>query len=287
MPSKNGETGPREKDLLQFQAIQKSFFLYLVHLLNTSSTKSSFDSVIHGVSWAHKKFGLNSPANSLTAKQVINAAHTILGKAPTDRKLPLEKHHLRLLFDKFAFATLDKIQVLTLISLGFTGLLRWDDLSRIKLCDISFHESFVAIFLEQRKSDQYREGSWVDISKSYSKYCPVLLLKRFLAHGKHSQNSFLFRKIAHTNEGAFLRSQKLSYSRALELVRLLLKDIGLDAQKYGLHSMRSGRASLAAALGVPDRLIMRQGGWKSVFSKNRYIKESLPSLLSVSRMFKS
>ena len=50
--------------------------------------------------------------------------------------------------------------------------------------------------------------------------------------------------------------------------------------------MRSGRASLAAAaLGVPDRLIMRQGGWKSVSSKNRYIKESLPSLLTVSRMF--
>ena len=156
-----------------------------------------------------------------------------------------------------------------------------DDLSRIKLCNISFHESFVAIFLEQRKNDQYREGSWVYISKSYSKYCPVLLLKRFLAHGKHFQNSFLFRKIAHTNKGAFLRSQKLSYSRALELVRLLLKDIGLDAQKYGLHSMRSGGASLAAASGVSGRLIMRQGGWKLVSSKNRYIKESLPLMLSM------
>ena len=86
----------------------------------------------------HTKFGLNSPTNSLTAKQVINAAHRILGKAPTNRKLPLKKHNLRLLFDKVAFATLDKIQILTLISLGFTGFLRWDDLSRITrhICDI-------------------------------------------------------------------------------------------------------------------------------------------------------
>ena len=98
-----------------------------------------------------QKFGLNSPANSLTAKQVINATHRILGKAPTNRKLPSEKQHLRLLFDKFAFATLNKIQILSLISLGFTGFLRWDDLSRIKLCDIFSHESFMAIFLEQRK----------------------------------------------------------------------------------------------------------------------------------------
>ena len=168
-------------------------------------------------------------------------------KAPTNHKLPLEKQHLRLLFDKFAFAALDKIQVLTLICLGFTGFLRWDDLLLTKLCDLFFHESFLAIFLE-RKNDQYREGSWIYISKSYSKYCLVLLLKRFIAYGKHSQNSFLFRKIAHTNKGVSLRNQKLSYSRAPELVRLPLKCMGLDAQKYGLHSMRSGGASLAAAL---------------------------------------
>ena len=127
----------------------------------------------------------------------------------------------------------------------------------------------MAIFLEQRKNDQYREASWVYISKSYSKYSPVLPLNRFIANGKHSQNSFLFCKIAHTNKGVSFRNKKLSYSRALELVRLLLKCIGLDAQKYGLHSMRSGRVSLAAALGAPDRLTMRQRGWKSVSTKDR------------------
>ena len=77
--------------------------------------------------------------------------HRILGKAPTNRKVSLEKHHLRLLFDKFAFATLDKIQILTLISLGFTGFLRWDDLSRIKLCDIPFHEILYGNFLRTTK----------------------------------------------------------------------------------------------------------------------------------------
>ena len=49
--------------------------------------------------------------------------------------------------------------------------------------------------------------------------------------------------------------------------------------------MRSGGASLAAGLGVPDRPIMQQGGWRSVSSKNRYIEESKASLLEVSRVF--
>ena len=38
--------------------------------------------------------------------------------------------------------------------------------------------------------------------------------------------------------------------------------------------MRYGGVSLAAALGLPDRLIIGQGGWRSVSSKNKYIKES-------------
>ena len=58
-----------------------------------------------------------------------------------------------------------------------------------------------------------------------------------------------------------------------------------DDRKYGLHSMRSGDASLAAALGVPDKLIMRQGSWRSVSSKNRYIEESKVAFLEVSRAF--
>ena len=80
--------------------------------------------------------------------------------------------------------------------------------------------------------------------------------------------------------------RRLSYSRVLELMRGQLQAIGLDPKKYGLHSMHSGGACLAAALGVLDRLIMRHGGWRSELSKNRYINESLGSLLEISRTLK-
>ena len=80
--------------------------------------------------------------------------------------------------------------------------------------------------------------------------------------------------------------RRLSYSRALELMRGQLQAIGFDPKKYGLHSMRLGGASLATALGVPDRLIMHHEGWRSELSKNRYINESLGSLLEISRTLK-
>ena len=156
-------------------------------------------------------------------------------------------------------------------------------LSRLKYPDLRFHSNYIAVFLEKRKNDQFREGSWIFIAASYSTYCPVILLQRFLSKGNHSDNSFLFRRVSHTKNGMKLRKEKLSYSRALDLVRKQLRAISLDPQQFGLHSLRSGGASLAAAMGIPDRLIMRHGGWKSESSKNRYMQESVDSLLAISR----
>ena len=60
-----------------------------------------------------------------------------------------------------------------------------------------------------------------------------------------------------------------------------LQKEGLDPKQYGLHSLRSGGATTTAALGIPDRLLQRQGGWRSSKAKNNYISESLDSLLLV------
>ena len=145
-------------------------------------------------------------------------------------------------------------------TLGFVGFLRWDDLSQIRACDIDFHLGFMKVFLEKCKKDQFREGSWIYIAETETRYFPVSLLKHFIQVGEHSLDSFLFRKISHTKAGFKLRKQKLSYSRALELFKKQLKSIHLDPSLYGLHSLRSGGASLAASIGIPDRLIMRHGG---------------------------
>ena len=58
---------------------------------------------------------------------------------------------------------------------------------------------------------------------------------------------------------------------------------GLDSTRFGIHSLCSGGASAPAALGVPDRLFQRHGGWRSEKARNNYIKESLHSLLLVTK----
>jgi len=58
--------------------------------------------------------------------------------------------------------------------------------------------------------------------------------------------------------------------------------IGLSRRDYGLHSLRARGASAAANAQVTDRLFERHGRWKSDKAKDGYIKDNIPSLLSVS-----
>ena len=55
----------------------------------------------------------------------------------------------------------------------------------------------------------------------------------------------------------------MTYSRARELFSKQLKGIELNPSLYGLHSLRSGGTTEAAAWGIPERLIQRHGGWRS------------------------
>ena len=99
----------------------------------------------------------------------------------------------------------------------------------------------------------------------------------------HRKGSKLFRRVQSTKRGVYLRDQPMSYSRAKELLRKELKREGLDSSLFDIHSLRSGGASAAAALGVPDRLFQRHGGWRSEKARNNSVEESLDSLLLVSQ----
>ena len=57
---------------------------------------------------------------------------------------------------------------------------------------------------------------------------------------------------------------------ASELVKKEIKAEGLDPRQYGLHSLQSGGASTAAASGISDRLLQRQGGWRTATAKKMF-----------------
>jgi hypothetical protein len=174
-----------------------------------------------------------------------------------------------------------------MVVLGFYGFLRWDDLSRITPEHLEFAPTHLVVHLEKRKNDQFRQGTQVLIARADKTPCPVAVVEKFLQRGGHEPGKVIWRRIQSEKSGSKLRSALLTYNRASELFKQALTNEGLNAKEYGLHSLRSGGATTAAALGISDRLLQRQGGWRTAQAKNNYIAESKKSLLRVTKTMQS
>jgi len=91
-----------------------------------------------------------------------------------------------------------------------------------------------------------------------SRYC-------VLANIAPDSTDYLFRPLCFckSTNTYKLRQGKLSYSTARETLLSALETLGLNKKHFGLHSLRSGGATAAAAAGVEERLFKKHGRWKS------------------------
>ena len=138
----------------------------------------------------------------------------------------------------------------------------------------------------QSKTDVYREGKDVIISCTGTMTCPVNMLKRYLAlaHIPSNNTDYIFRGLTFcksTNTYKLRNSGKLSYSSAHEILLNTVDHIGLDKTKFGLHSLRSGGATAAAAAQIEDIISIKYGHWKSEKAKDGYVKQNLSQRLSI------
>jgi hypothetical protein len=143
------------------------------------------------------------------------------------------------------------------------------------------------LFLESSKTDAYREGRDVLISKTNTPTCPVNMLLRYLylAEIPADSTDYIFRPLCFCKSvnSYKLRSGKLSYTTARKILLSALETLGLNKKYFGLHSLRSGGATAAAAAKVEDRLFKKHGRWRTDKAKDGYVKENISERLSVTQ----
>ena len=264
--------------------------LFILNLIQLDSSFPKIESVFYAIKFYHKLLGYNDPCNTLT-KNMLEAAKRIC-QHQVSKKKPISVQHLILLYEKLIKnnVNLSKMRIMNICLLGFCGFLRYQEISNLKRQDIVFCDTYMKLFIEKSKTDTYREGKWVFISKCDSEICPVENLKLYLQKGGITDcdcESYLFRAINVTKLNKFgcLRKQNspLSYTRTREILLEALESIGLEKKSFGLHSLRSGGATAAANSGVPDRLFKRHGRWKSDKAKGGYVEDDTHHLLLVSK----
>ena len=118
------------------------------------------------------------------------------------------------------------------------GVFCFDELAKIKECDVWIYADHMELFIESSKTDQYR----VVVARTNTKCCPVAMLERYMCMAASARSDeCLFRGILHTRNGSKLRvSGGLSYTRVRVLVLEKLEAIGLEKHQFGVHSLHSG-----------------------------------------------
>ena len=152
-----------------------------------------------------------------------------------------------------------RIRNKSLILLGFSGGFRRSELVSLEYDDLEFVSEGLKIFIKRSKTDQVGEGSVKAIPYfSNIEYCPVIRLQDWI-------------KYKNIKDGKIFDISDKSVSLIIKKYALLA---GLDPNKYGGHSLRSGFATSAAEAGAEERNIMAMTGHKTSQMVRRYIQEA-------------
>ena len=160
--------------------VYRSAFVKISSPTNTSHTR--FWSY-----WFHPFVPINgpNPLDGACAKNVIESTKRAKGN-PIVKKTRISTNLIKKIIDKFATeeASLKYLRIAGLRPLGFAGFFRLRELSNMLCKHMAFLGDHIKIFVPLSKTDIYREGSFVYIGKTLTKYCPVSILLRYMREAK-------------------------------------------------------------------------------------------------------
>ena len=260
--------------------------VYLQCLLNVANSPAPVLNAVYSIDWALQMAGLSKISDHPMVSLMVSASQRILGR-PKVKKDPVTPEMLKVLVESKITDKCPSVSDLRSVALwliGYAGFFRFSELCHIKACDVKIFPSYVSIFLESSKTDQFRDGAWIIIARSDLPTCPVKALEEYISAAEIdlSEDLPLFRALATPRSKVKVRSQGISYTRVRELIKDAFKEI-TDVSKIIVHSLRAGGATAAANAGIPDRLFKRHGRWASENAKDGYVKDDFNARLSVSR----
>ena len=152
-----------------------------------------------------------------------------------------------------------KIRDKAIILVGFSGGFRRSELVNIDYDDMEFVKEGVKIFVKRSKTDQSGEGMTKPIPYFDNKlFCPVTNLKNWIDYSEIKLGKIF----------------DISDKSVSLIIKKYASLSGLDANRYGGHSLRSGFATSTAESGAEERNIMAMTGHKTTQMVRRYIQEA-------------
>ena len=131
--------------------------------------------------------------------------------------------------------------------------------------------SLLRIHLKTSKTDPFCKGTDIMLGRTNDELCPVAALLQWMVQRGNTPGP-LFK---------FASGAPLTRPLLVVRLRAIIQQLGSDPSGFSGHSFRSGAATTAAQLWVPDSQIKLLGRWKSN-AFHRYVKPAAAHLANLS-----
>ena len=251
----------------ELPATASTVALYITDL-SASHKPGTLTRRLSSISQAHQLAGLETPTTAAKVRLVMAGIRRMKGTAQI-AKTPVLVEDLRRMVGQLPEGLLG-VRDRALLLIGFSGAFRRSELVALDRGDVEFTRDGLVVVIRRSKTDQESESRKIGIPYgSNLATCPVRSLQEFLEQSGIVEGP-LFRPI---NRHGKMASMRLSGNAVAEIVKKYVGAVGLDANLFAGHSLRSGLATSAAMSGASERAIMNQTGHRSVITVRKYIRD--------------
>jgi integrase len=181
----------------QFPTSDFHVSLYIIHLSKKCNSMAQVNEAYYAI-WAHDLTGVKNPCHSSLVNSVKEGARRITAH-PVWKKDPISPEMLKKIVKRFGTLNnnLLDVWIACVCLISFAGFLRFSELVNLRRSDIQFYYDYVALFIAKSKTDKYKQGNCVNISKSGKFTCPYEMLKLYLQKANIPADSdcYIFRAI--------------------------------------------------------------------------------------------
>lgn len=243
--------------------------VYLAHLAEQGRAVASIGRALVAISQAHKFASVPSPRGAAAVTETMRGIRRTHGVAQS-AKAPVLVEQLRAMLESLPTTTLGA-RDRALLALGWAGAFRRSELVALDASDLAWTSDGLEVTIRRSKTDQEGAGRKVGIPYGGNPAtCPVRAVRAWLDAAGITDGP-VFRSVSRHGR---VSAERLSDRAVALVVQRHAAAHGLDADRFGGHSLRSGLATTAAKAGKSERAIMAQTGHRSVTMVRRYIRDA-------------
>ncbi|MEH7483489.1 tyrosine-type recombinase/integrase [Neobacillus drentensis] len=240
--------------------------LYLSELATTHKY-STIRRRVSSINMAHKFKHHLPPSKEVEVQALLEGIKREIGTRQEPKKA-LMLQVLPALIDKIDTSTLIGVRDKNILLLGFALASRRSELVSINIEDLEINDLGMDVRVRETKTknDDFIKG----VVYTYNEFCPVKATKEWVKISKITTGP-LFRSIdRHGNI-----KDRLSDKSVALIIKKYIGELGMDANDFAAHSLRSGLSTSAAMMGMTEIAIMKQTGHKTREMVDRYVQAGL------------